>query len=928
MPIATRILALLAAFAVPCAAAAPFEMAAPDGPPVIVHDGGKTLELAAGLLRRDLHAVAGVEAATASDLSACRRVCVVVGTADSPMVQGLARQNSVDLRPLQGQWERYARVAIRDRAGRDILLVAGSDPRGAVYGVVDLGRELGVSAWEWWADVAPRRNERPAVDGALRLSDAPSVQYRGIFLNDEDWGLQPWAAGRDPAGDVGPATYGRIFELMWRLKANLIWPAMHDSTKPFFQIEGNARTAADYAIVVGTSHAEPMMRNNVREWDSGKDGPFNFFTNRDAMADYWRRRVAEVKDGENIYSVGLRGVHDSAMEGAATIEQARGATEDAIRLQRDILARSLGRPAAGVPQALTLYKEVLDVYKAGLKVPDDVTLVWPDDNYGYLHQLSNADERRRAGGAGIYYHVSYWGRPHDYLWLGTTHPALVRDQLQRAWRTGARKLWVVNVGDIKPAEYLVQYFLDSAFDARGLDAEPARHLAAWSSAQFGPELGTDVAHILRGYYDLAWERRPEFMGFGQVEPITPNRRTGYMASGGEEGVRRLERYAALVARAEALARRVPAALRDAYFELVLYPVRGAANLNARILKLALAAEAARQGRPSAPHLVDEARQAHAQIVADTHTYNGLGGGKWRNMMDMAPRRLPVFAEPAWPAYAADQGKGCDIVYPYPYSAQADHLDFVKGEPATQVVTLAAHGGQAADWSVGAGARGITAAVQAGTLDAANGYEQRIAIRYDGSDKPAFTVRCGGHELGVHLRLAPPAVPGVPGEHARIVSIAAGGAAPNPDWERQPGLGTSGDALRARLDLRPREPKDFGKAAPLTYAFDTTTDGGATLRLVAVPVHPLAGDGRVRVAWRLDGGPVLAADFATTGRSDEWKRNVLSNTAVRTTTLPRLKAGRHTVQVLALDPGVVLDRIDVVLDGAPELYGAALERQER
>jgi hypothetical protein len=928
MPIPFRILALLAAFAVPCAAAAPFLLAAPGTPPAIVYDGGRTLELAAGLLAHDLHAVAGAEAVTASDLSACRRVCVVVGTAASPIVQELARQNGVDLRPLQGQWERYARVAVHDRAGRDILLVAGSDPRGAVYGMVDLGRELGVSAWEWWADVAPRRNERPTVDGAMRLSAAPSVQYRGIFLNDEDWGLQPWAAARDPAGDIGPATYARIFELMWRLKANLIWPAMHESTKPFYQIEGNARTAADYAIVVGTSHAEPMMRNNVREWDSRRDGPFNFFTNRAAMADYWRRRVDDVKDGDNIYSVGLRGVHDSAMEGAATIDQARGATEDAIRLQRDILARSLGRPAAAVPQALTLYKEVLDLYKAGLKVPDDVTLVWPDDNYGYLHQLSNADERRRTGGAGIYYHISYWGRPHDYLWLGTTHPALVRDQLQRAWRTGARKLWVVNVGDIKPAEYLVQYFLDSAFDARGLDADPVQHLAAWSRTQFGPELGADIARILRDYYDLAWERRPEFMGFGQVEPITPNRRTDYMAAGGEEGARRLERYTALVARAETLAPRVPADLRDAYFELVLYPVRGAANLNARILDLDLAAEAARQGRPSAQHLVDEARQAHARIVADTRAYNALGGGKWRNMMDMAPRRLPVFAEPAWPAYAADRGTGCGIVYPFPYSAQADQLVFVKGEPATQVVILAAHGGQAAGWSVGAGARGITAAVQAGTLDAANGYEQRIAIRYDGTDKPAFGVQCGGRALRVNLRLAPPAAAGVPGEHDRIVSIAAGSAAPNPDWEPEPGLGTSGNALRARLDLHPRAPKDIGKAAPLTYTFDTTTDGGATLRLVAVPVHPLTGAGRVRVAYWLDGGPALVADFTTAGRSDEWKRNVLSNTAVRSTTVPRLKPGRHTLRVLALDPGVVLDRIDIVLDGAPELYGAALERQER
>ena len=926
LPRRLKTLALLAVLAVPCAGAAPFQLMETGEAPVIVHESGKTLQLAAGMLRRDLHAVTGVDAATATDLSACRRVCIVVGTAASPLVQGLARQGGVDLAPLKGQWERYVRVAVRDGAGRRILLVAGSDQRGAVYGVVDLGRELGVSAWEWWADVAPRDNERPEVDGALRLSAAPSVQYRGIFLNDEDWGLQPWAAARDPAGDIGPATYARIFELMWRLKANLIWPAMHDSTKPFYQIPGNAQTASDYAIVVGTSHAEPMMRNNVREWDGRKNGPFNFFTNRAAMADYWRQRVNAVKDGENFYSVGLRGVHDSAMEGATTVEQARDGTFAAIQLQRDILAQAFGRPAAKVPQALTLYKEVLDVYNAGLKVPDDVTLVWPDDNYGYLHQLSDANERRRAGGAGIYYHVSYWGRPHDYLWLGTTHPALIRDQLQRAWATGAHKLWVVNVGDIKPIEYLAQYFLDSAFDAGLLDQDPQRHLDTWSATQFGRELGPEVAGILRGYYDLAWERRPEFMGFGRVEPITPNRRTPYMASGGEEGVRRLERYDVLVNQAEALARRIPSEWRDAYFELVLYPVRAAANLNARILKLDLAAEAARQGRPAAQHLVDEARQAHAQLAADTAAYNDLGGGKWRNMMDLAPRRLPVFAEPVWPSYpAVSRGQGCGIVYAYPYSADAERVAILKGEPATAAVTLVARGGQTVDWRVGDGAHGVAAAPQSGKLDAGNGFEQRIAIHYDGSDKPALTLLCGGQAVHVNLRPDPPAQPGVPGEHAHIVSIAAGSASANPDWDVQPGLGSSGRSLRARLDLRPRALKEVAEAKPLTYAFNTATDGGALLRLVAVPEHALMGGGHVRLAYRLDGGPVEVVDYETVGRSEEWKRNVLSNTAVRTASLARLKPGRHTLQVYALDPGVVLDRIDVVLDGAPELYGAPLGR---
>ena len=511
-----RRLALILTLTASLVHAQPFEL----HDTTIVHAGQPTMRLAAGMLARDLERVSGTAPALATRLADCPRRCVVVGTADSALVREAARALGADLAPLAGQSERYLRVA-GEADGRALLLVAGSDRRGAVYGVVDLSRELGVSAWEWWADVAPAHVDRPAVDGALRLSDAPAVAYRGIFNNDEDWGLQPWAARTfDPAHDIGPKTYARVFELLWRLKANLVWPAMHESTRPFYTIPGNARTADDYAIIVGTSHAEPMMRNNVREWNSG---PFDWFRNRDRLVDYWRTRIDEVKGMETITSLGLRGVHDSAMEGAASPEQARDTLQDVFRVQRAMLGEAQGKPPARIPQAFTMYKEVLDYWNLGLAVPDDVTLVWPDDNYGYLAQLGTDREGRRAGGQGIYYHVSYWGRPHDYLWLATTHPSLIRDQLERAWATGARRLWVLNVGDIKPAEYLTQYFLDAAFDADVLRQDPARHLEAWAAAQFGRVHAAETAAVLREYYLLAWERRPEFMGWSQTEPTRPVR---------------------------------------------------------------------------------------------------------------------------------------------------------------------------------------------------------------------------------------------------------------------------------------------------------------------------------------------------------------------------------------------------------------------
>lgn len=882
----------------------------------IVHDDGRPLALAADMLAGDLEKVAGVRPRQSTQIRECTQICVVIAQRESSLMAAVARDTGVDLAPLAGQWERYARVLLpsRSQPGRRYLIIAGSDMRGAIWGMVDLTREMGVSAWEWWADVTPRRQDRVAVDGRYRLSDAPSVRYRGIFLNDEDWGLQPWAAKtfEPDVGDIGPKSYARIFELMWRLRANLIWPAMHDSTRPFYQIAGNAQAARDHAIVMGTSHAEPMMRNNVREWDDKSRGDFNFFTNRDRMIGYWRDRLTEVKPFENIYTVGLRGKHDSAMEGAKTPEIARDALADAIAVQRDLLARAQGKPADQVPQALTLYKEVLDLYTLGLKVPDDVTLVWPEDNYGYINQLPTQQERARSGGSGVYYHISYWGRPHDYLWLATTHPALIREQMDRTWQMDARRIWMVNVGDIKPGEYLTQYFLDLAFDHRLLAQKPRDHLATWLAGQFAPAFADRIAGIMTEYYDLAFERRPEFMGFNQVEPTRPIRIGDYVRTGGAEAQQRIDDYADLVARAEALAADIPPDRKDAYFQLVLYPVRGAASLNERNLKLDLAALYTRQGRPVANRLAREAEAAHARIVADTAAYNDLRGGKWRGMMNMAPRGLPVFARPPFPQADFAVKPGCAV--------DASELTFVEGRPALHALTVYGWG-EAADWHL-AGQRGLAPAMQSGGLTAANGYQQRVTLSYDGKSPIDFgNVQCGGKTLAVAGRAVPRADRGAPVEIDHVLSLTAASAITTSDeWEEIPGLGSRRVALRSRLDL-PSRAGAADATKPLRYAFDIGETTDAELRVVALPAHPLTSANGLRLAIQVDDGPVQSLDFETHGHSEEWKRNVLGNRAERTIAIPRLQKGRHRIRVYALDPGFLLDRIDLRLDGAADSYGA-------
>lgn len=883
----------------------------------VIHEDTPTSALAAGMLARDLKSLSGQDALVSTRLDDCGRTCIVLGTLDSPLVAQIAQKAGLDLGVLKGQWERYERVAVT-AGDQTYLLIAGSDRRGAVYGVVDLTRQLGVSAWEWWADVTPWRAGALSIEGTVFVSPSPSVQYRGIFLNDEDWGLEPWAAKTyDPATkNIGPKTYARIFELLWRLKANTIWPAMHDVTNPFYGDPANPKLADAYAIVVGTSHAEPLLRNNTSEWDEKTMGRFNFLTNRDRMIPYWQKRIDESKSYESLYTIGLRGTGDGPMEGATTPQDRKSVLDAVIPAERDLLSASLGRPAAAIPQAFTVYKEVEAAYNAGLKLPDDVTLIWCDDNYGYLTRLSSPEEQKRPGGAGIYYHISYWGRPHDYLWLATTQPGLIREEMGRAWAENARREWILNVGDIKPGEYLTQYFLDLAFDARTFDETPQQHLTAWMTQQFGPEQASEIAAIMTRYYDLAWERKPEFMGWDQVEPITPTRTSAYVQSDGEEAQGRLKVYADLVARAETVAAALPADRQAAYFELVLYPVRAAANLNARILKADLATLYAHQGRASANIYIDQARTAQAQIVADTKAYNDLLGGKWRNMMDMAPRKLPIFDTPTWPQWSDGEKTGCGISYPGQLNGDETALTFRQGVPETRTVTLFGYRATPLPWTAASADPALTPAATAGTLNRDGAWEERLDIAYDGgAAKGNLTLTCGERKLVVKTAVLAPVADGTTGEKNRIVSIPATRAAATPAWEIVPQLGSQGAVLRSRLDLK-------GDAAPLAYEFTSTSNVGGVLKIVLLPTHPLTPVQGLKLAVSLDGGALQTLDFATLGRSDEWRENVLSNTATRAILLPSLSPGKHEIKLFTRDPGVMLDHIEIDLDGATAHYGAA------
>ncbi len=585
----------------------------------------EVVHTALNLLRRDCKAVFSSELETATVGGS-----IIVGTMG---VRSDWEGAAPDWSLLEGKQQAFLLTVIPD--GR--LLIAGSDKRGTAYGIMELSRLIGVSPWEWWADVIPDHKTSFSLPAGYSIVRSPSVTYRGIFINDEDWGISPWSCQTyEPTsipGQMGPKTHARIFELLLRLRANLFWPAMHECSVPFYFTEGNKEMADKYGIFIGTSHCEPMMRNTNGEWAHDGVGEYDYVNNRSNVVSFWEQRVKEVSNSDNIYTLGIRGVHDGAMNGATTTEEQKTALTGVLHDQRELLSRYVNADVTKVPQVFIPYKEVLDVYQAGLQVPDDVTLMWCDDNYGYIRHFPTANERARSGGNGIYYHVSYWGRPHDYLWLGTFHPSLLFQQMSLAWQKGIQKMWVLNVGDIKPAEYQIELFLDMAWDIDAVTQEGVTaHLQHFLERDLGSQAAVRLLPVMQEHYRLAFIRKPEFMGNTRTEETDPKYKIVSNLPWSENVINaRLADYRHLADEAEQIESLVPDYRRDAYFQLVKYPVQGAAWMNEKLL----VAQLARHGKAD----WTDSDAAYDRIESLTAVYNQ---GKWKRIMDFRPRELPVF----------------------------------------------------------------------------------------------------------------------------------------------------------------------------------------------------------------------------------------------------------------------------------------------
>lgn len=922
----------------------------------------------------DMEPVTGVLGMLAGDDVDLNGIDVVIGTlGESETVDTLAASGKLDVSEIKGKWESFTIQNVDDT-----IIIAGSDKRGTIYGIYDLSEKIGVSPWHFWADTVIGHADALYVNLPAEgyMEGEPSVKYRGIFLNDE-YNMSEWSKSMSTTGkNMNNETYEKIFELLLRLKANYLWPAMHTYSEAFNNTENNAKLADEYGIVMGSSHCEPILRNNLgelynfqQEWvaanpdkklyinatDDEKhkvswmwtdtDGT-NYVDNKEFLRDYWRARAKANGGYENTYTLGMRGVHDGSF---STNMNSKTAMNEIIAAQREVLKDEVvtdGKTISDVPQIFIPYKDVLNLYNQGLEVPDDVTLMWPDDNFGYIRQLPTEAEAKRSGGAGIYYHLSYYGNPTSYIWLGTTQPGLIREEMTKAYDMNAKEIWVANVGDLKPAETEIEYFMDLAKDVGSVRNEDiADRLAKNAKRDFGfnDAQAEEYADIKIEYYELANSRRPEHMAQGLFS----------LTDFGDEGQTLLDRYQAIEDRAQVLYDGLAADKQPSFYELMLYPIKSAHNMAANYVYADKAQYYVDNGYGAAANKYTAlSNAANSQIDTDTKEYNSMLNGKWNKIMNPRQTRLNL-------SVAGGTIKGVTssaTVSAVPYTTMTivpeggGDLSFHEMNMRAKFIDIINSGSGTFDWKATPSDDWIVLNKYNDTV----ADNDRIYVGIDESKKPTADsegtitferlvgdVAVDTYTVAVSFETADAVTEAdtyyyeadgyVSIEAEHYTKSVTNGVY---EWKIEKDFGRSGDSVkiypnRAATVTNPN--KD--NSAYLEYKVYFENSGTFSIDVYRMPtINELSGATlRCRIGID-DAAPVqFNGNTVTTDKStgaDAWGKGVLQNTQIISGTITVPSAGIHTIRLYNESSGVVIDKFVITTGekkasyyGAPESYNS-------
>lgn len=573
------------------------------------------VKMAISNLQQDIRQVCNNQPALLNNIPAKR--CVIIGNYHSAIIQKLIAAGKIDKEQLINKNEKFLlQVIAKPADGVDeALVIAGSDKRGTIYGIYELSKQMGVSPWYWWADVPVIQQENVYIKPGIYTDGEPKVEYRGIFINDEWPSFGNWAKAK--FGGINSKVYKHVFELVLRLKGNFVWPAMWGSA--FYDDDPqNGQLANTMGIVMGTSHHEPMALAQ-QDWKRRGKGEWDYNHNAQNLRDFWTYGIERAKNWESVITVGMRGDGDEPMSEGANISL----LENIVKDQRKIIEKVTGKKAKETPQVWALYKEVQEYYDKGKRVPDDITLLLCDDNWGNVRKLPNLNEKPRSGGYGMYYHFDYVGAPRNSKWININPIPRIWEQMNLTYEYGVRKLWIVNVGDLKPMEYPITFFLDMAWNPEKFNAQNLQqHTEDFCAQLFGSQYAKEAARILSLY--AKYNRR--------VTPETLNAKTYSFNYGEWERV--VDEYNALALDAHNLGFLLPATYRDTYDQIISYPVQACSNLYNMYYAQAKNHALAAKLDPEANQWADKVESCYLRDSLLSHYYNKvISNGKWNHMMD-------------------------------------------------------------------------------------------------------------------------------------------------------------------------------------------------------------------------------------------------------------------------------------------------------
>ena len=911
-------------------------------------------------LQADVNRVSGAKPSISQNRTLPSGPVVIVGTLDnSTIIQNLIVKGIItsdEVKAIRNQWEAYLIKVVDENT----LVIVGADNRGAIYGVYEVSEQIGVSPWYYFADVPIQTKKEVYIPSDTYITDKPDVQYRGIFINDEEklsrWVTNKFNPENGGSGTMGAKIYAKIFELILRLKGNYIWAAMHVNS--FNNIQANIDTLHEYGIVLGSSHCDMLLRTNVHEWNAWKQSyasshgldagkiAYDYTVNPEIVLQYWRENVQRHKDTDAQWTLGMRGAHDEPFNtanindskwdkyGTNTEDRKAGVLSEIIAAQVNVLKEVLGKDKADKAfKAFIPYKEVLPLYNnKKFTLPDDVTVIWCDDNHGMVRRTPTGVERARQGGSGLYYHVSYWA-PADqsYLWMSSLPLSVMGEELNKCWETGIQKSWILNVGDIKPEEGEMDYFIRCGWDVDKYTNDSMGFSSEWMRRNFGnqinEETSKEVADILNRFYQHTNVRKVDHMRLDIFEQTQYN-----------EWDKRMEVYQNLFERAQKVAASLSSdGARTAFYELVQCKINWAYYTNKAFYYADKSNLAYDQGRmASADAFSKLSIEAEKERKSEISYYSKIAGGKWDNFIDPENHAPPVITQlPATnPALILGDAEMGVIVQgeSMPTAAESE-IKFSRYNQSGKFIDIFNKGASKFNWTAVSDKNWLTLSVKSGTVKD----EERVWITINdlnaaSGDTATIKISGGGVTKIVKVKVAAvkDGIKDCYMEADGYVSMQAAHYSAKSDtdgkeWQllKNAGRGFDGDMMRAfdtKLGMVDEKNISDITSPYLSYDFYLTSSGSFPLEVYRLPTMNAQPNGKVRFAVSVDeGAPIIvystATDEGTTSsQNPQWVKNLFRQIEKHVITLPALASGKHTLKLWMVDNLIAIDKMVIYTDG--------------